>query len=207
MYSNVPRIVPSWVSACCVGSSVALDCIPAGAIGLGESEVEQLYAGFSQHHVARLQVPVHDPLPVRLVQSVGDLDPVAQRLVERKWALREAGREGLALEEFHDEVLDVAFPTHVVERADVWMRQLRDRLRLALEAKANVRGRSEVGSEDLDRDRPLEPRVPRLVHLSHPARPERRHDLVRAETRAGGERHRTPSTTKSSARTRRNEYA
>ena len=49
----------------------------------GQAEVEQFDAGLCQHHVCGLQVPVHDALPVCLVQSVGDLDPVPERLLER----------------------------------------------------------------------------------------------------------------------------
>ena len=45
-----------------------------------------------------------------------------------------------------------------------------------------------VRREDLDRDRALEPRVLRLVDLAHPARADRRDDLVGAEAGAGSER-------------------
>ena len=48
---------------------------------LGEAEVEELDARLRQHDVAGLEVAVDDPLPVRLVERVGDLDPVAQDLV------------------------------------------------------------------------------------------------------------------------------
>ena len=41
---------------------------------LRQAEVEQLDARLRQHHVAGLEVPVDDPLPVRLVERVGDLD-------------------------------------------------------------------------------------------------------------------------------------
>ena len=54
---------------------------------LREAEVEQLHAGLRQHHVGGLQVPVHDPLPMGLVQRVRDLDPVPQRLLQRQRTL------------------------------------------------------------------------------------------------------------------------
>ena len=81
-----------------------------------------------------------DALPVRLVQRVGDLDPVAKRLLQRQRALREAVRQRLALEKLHDEVLGLALASDVVQRADVRVRELRDRLRLALEALADFLG-------------------------------------------------------------------
>ena len=156
---------------------------------LGQSEVEQLHARLRQHHVAGLQVPVHDPLPVRLVQRVGDLDPEAERLIERKRSLQETIRERLPFEVLHDEVLGLAFPTHVVQGADVRVRELRDRLRLPLEALPDLGRSRQVRRQHLDRHRAVQPRVPRPVHLPHPSRAERREDLVRTETGTGGERH------------------
>src|SRR5262245_61118942 len=49
--------------------------------------------------------------------------------------------------------------------------------------------------EDFDRDRPLQTRVARLVHLAHAALPERREDLVRAETRRCWQRQAEKETT------------
>ena len=46
--------------------------------------------------------------------------------------------------------------------------------------------------QHLDRHLAPEPRVPRPVHLAHPARAERREDLVGAEASPGGERQRSP---------------
>ena len=130
---------------------------------------------------------MHDPLPVRLVQRVGDLDAEAERLRERQRALAEPVRERLALEQLHDEVLRAVLVADVVERADVRMRELRDRLRLPLEPLANLGGGRQMLRQHLDRDGALEPRVPRLVDLSHPPGAERRQDLVGTEFCSGGE--------------------
>jgi hypothetical protein len=59
----------------------------------------------------------------------------------------------------------------VVERADVRMRELRDRLRLPLEALARLGRYGEMRRQDLDRDLAAQPRVPRPVHFPHPASP------------------------------------
>ena len=48
----------------------------------------------------------------------------------------------------------------------------------------------DVAGRTLTRDRAIEPRVARLVDLAHPARAERREDLVGTQARAGGESHR-----------------
>jgi len=78
---------------------------------------------------------------------------------------------------------------HVVDGADVGVAEVRDRLRLALEALAQVVVVHEVGGQDLDRHRALETRVPGLVHLSHAASPEGCDDLVRPEAGSFGEAH------------------
>ena len=67
-------------------------------------------------------------------------------------------------------------------------------LRLALEPRERVGIRGDGLGQNLDRDVPVELPVPRPVHLPHPARAERREDLVGAEARAGGKRHFRPST-------------
>ena len=103
-----------------------------------QSEIEQLHAALRQHDVAGLQVPVDDSLPVRLVERVGDLTAVAQRLLEGQRPLHQPVRERLALQIFHDEELDAVLVAHVVEGADVGVRELRDRLRLPLEALAHL---------------------------------------------------------------------
>ena len=79
-----------------------------------------------------------DPLPVRLVQRVGDLDAVSQRRLERQRTLRQPIRERLALEQLHHQVLGLPLPPHVVQGTYMRMRELRDRLRLALEALAHL---------------------------------------------------------------------
>src|SRR6266498_3512917 len=62
------------------------------------------------------------------------------------------------------------------------MRELRDRLRLPLEPLASLSAFGQMPRQDFDRDRAFKTRVSRLVHLPHPARAERRQDLVRTET-------------------------
>src|SRR5580693_1174228 len=63
------------------------------------------------------------------------------------------------------------------------MIQRRDRTRFALEPF------TELFAGYFDRDVPPQPRVPRAIHLAHPARADLRDDLIRSEFRACGKPH------------------
>ena len=81
---------------------------------------------------------MHDAVPVRGVERLRDLDPVAQRQLERQRAARrQPVGQRLALQVLHDQVGGRVLVADVVERADVGMRELRDGARLALEALAD----------------------------------------------------------------------
>jgi hypothetical protein len=149
-------------------------------LGLGQTEVEQLRAFLRQHDVARLQVAVNDALTVRLVQRVCDLDRVTEQLVVRQRPALETRGEGLALQVFHDEIVDAVLVADVEQRADVRVGQRRDRSRLALHPLSQVGVRRQVRRQHLDRHRATEPWVLRLVDLTHPAGSELAGDLVRS---------------------------
>ena len=85
----------------------------------------------------------------------------------------------------------VALAADVVERADVRdARTARSSSPRARSAGGSRRSTERCGGSTLIATVALEPRVPRLVDLAHPARADRRQDLVGAEPRPGRERHR-----------------
>ncbi len=97
----------------------------------------------------------------------------------------ELAAQGLALEQLGHGVRDAAVRAEVEDREDVRMRQRGDGLGLALEPRERVGVRGQLRREDFDGDLPVELRVARAVDLAHPARAERREDLVGAELRSG----------------------
>ena len=156
---------------------------------LREAEVEELHARPGEHHVAGLQVAVNDPLAVRLVQGIGDLDAAAQRLVERQGTVPETLLKRFALEQLHHQEIRLVLAADIEERADVRVRQPGDRPRLLLEPLAGFGRRGPMRGQDLDRDRAIEAGVACLVDLTHAPRSERREDLVRPEALTGGQAH------------------
>ena len=69
------------------------------------------------------------------------------------------------------------------------MRQRGDGLRLALEARERVGARAQLRGQDLDGDVAIELGVAGAIDLAHSACPERRENLVGAETHPGGQGH------------------
>ena len=114
-----------------------------------------------------------DPLPVRPVESVGDLNPSREQRCEGHRAFREAARERLALDELHDE--DVARGGRAgdffegIERRDPRMVQARERASLPPEPRPPLLIFEELFRQDLQSDGPVDARVDRPVHLAHPA--------------------------------------
>src|SRR6266508_1543870 len=101
--------------------------------------------------------------------------------------------ERLAFEKLGDGKEDSALLADVVDGEDVRMVQGRDGPRLPFEPNLQLRLSAEPLRHDLDRDLPVQPRVPSPIHLSHPARAERRENLIRAEPRSGPD-HKSPTT-------------
>ena len=162
---------------------------------LGEAEIEQLGARFRQHHVAGLEVAVHDAGAMCRRQRIGNLDRNRECLGIRQagplgCGARQSIRERLAFEELHDQKRGTHVLAHVVQRADVGMRQLRDRARFAIETLTELGIRGEAPGQHLDGHGAIETRVARAPHFTHPAGTERCDDFVRSKAASSHERHR-----------------
>ena len=79
----------------------------------------------------------------------GDLDGCRQRLLDRERPLLDPVRERLAVEMLHDDEHRAGVLADVMQRADVGMRQARNRFRLALEAGSAIGISGEVIREGL----------------------------------------------------------
>jgi hypothetical protein len=130
-----------------------------------------------------------DALLVRRLEGLGDLSRDPERLVDGKGPACHERREILALDQLHDERARRREFFDAVDVRDVGVIQRRQRLGLAHEPRQPVRIAGEELGQDLDRDVAIEPRIAGRVDLAHAARAKRTANLVRTETRTGGERH------------------
>jgi hypothetical protein len=158
-------------------------------VELREAKVEQLHSRLRQHHVSRLEVAVDDAGAMRGVQSRRDLHPHGQHRTDRKRSLQKPLRESLSVGQLHDEEMPSGDLLERVKGGDVRVAHRGQRLCLALKARDALLVLEELVWQDFDRNLASELRVLRPIDLSHPARAERREDLVQAETGARGERH------------------
>lgn len=108
---------------------------------------------------------------MRSVERAGNLDGNRQDVGERERIAFESFRERLALKIVHDKERRVVVFADVVERVDVWVRQLRDRARFTIKAIRKLRIHCKGFREDLDRDDTIEADVARFVHFTTPPAP------------------------------------
>ena len=147
---------------------------------LREAKVEQLDATLGHHHVAWLQVAMDDPLAMGGVERVSDQDAVAKDLIQRKGAVDKAAFQRLPFKVLHDQEVDVAVLTDIVEYTDVGVRQRRNGP-FALEAVPTIGILTVVAGQGLDRHRAIQSGVTGLVNLAHAARADEGQDFVRAQ--------------------------
>ena len=155
-----------------------------------EAEVEELHLPVRRDHgVGGLDVAVDDAARVGLLQRRGHLLPEVDDPVHVERAAREKLAQVLALDVLHGDEVRPLVDADVVDVRDVRVVEGRSGARLALEPLAVDLVDGQLRREHLDRDGPLQPRVPRPVDLSHPSGPDGAEDLVRAESPAGRQLH------------------
>ena len=111
---------------------------------------------------------------MRGVERIKDLTCVFGRFLHRQWSFLRHAINELHYKEVRSDV---------VQRADVWMIELRDHTGFASESF------SEIRFGNFDSNHAIEPRIAGLVYLAHTARAEGGDDLIRPEFCSGGQRH------------------
>ncbi len=145
---------------------------------LCKSEIEQLRSSLGDHDVRRFHVPIRDPIPVRLVQRVGDLACITERLIERQrpFTSRSAGlpstysitRKSISF-----------FTTNVMKHTDARMIQARNCFRFPLKPLAKLGTFRKMSRQDLDRDSPIQPGVVRAIYFAHASGANGTEDFIR----------------------------
>jgi len=125
-----------------------------------------------------------DARAMRPVEGVGDLQGVAEDLVDRQRALAQPIGQRLALQMLHHQKAGAVFDADIEQRADVRVVQGCNGASFSIEALTELRYASERMWKDLDRDGAIEPGIPGAVHFAHASRSERRQDLVGAQAHA-----------------------
>jgi len=157
---------------------------------LRQPEVEDLHAAvFGDEEILGFQVPVDYAFLVRGGEAVSDLDGILGRLASGQGTCRQSRAERLAFEQLRDDVRRSLVRADVKERDDVGMIQRGGRTGLLLEAAEAIGVVGEDGRENLDGDLATQSRVPRAVHLTHPAGTEWAQNLVGAKTKARRDGH------------------
>ena len=162
----------------------------AGLHRLGQSEIEDLGLSFTGSlYVLRFEITVDNSLVVGLLERLRDLESERKAFSKGKRPGLEAFGERRSGDELHDEGVRLAAGFHPVDLGDVRVVELREQVRLALEACETFLVRYEGRRQHLDRHLAPELGVGRAVDLPHSALAELGGDLVRAEAGARGGRH------------------
>ena len=115
---------------------------------------------------SRLQIPVDDPLAVRLVQRIRDLDGDLQRLFQRQRPFLQPLGQRLPVEILHDPEVDPVLRADVMEGADVRVVQGGDGAGFALEPLLQVRVIGDMLGQHLDGNGAVQAGVAGLVDLA-----------------------------------------
>ncbi len=130
---------------------------------------------------------MHDARAVRSVEGVRDLRAELDDVGQRQRPLRDARGERLAVYQFHHQEIGVAFTADIEERADMGMVERRNRLRLALEARADLGMLRKMAGQHLHGDVAAKARIARAIHFAHAARAEGFRDFVGSKLPAGSQ--------------------
>ena len=139
--------------------------------GAHESKIHQRRVPVGrQHDVGRLDVAVNHAAAVSKIKRAGDLTQNLHRLRQRHGAvILEPLIEGLAFQEFHDDVVIPIVFAHVVNRDHIAMMQLGRHNRLAVEAADEIIIEGKLRRQHFDGNDTLQQGIEALKDHAHAA--------------------------------------
>ena len=153
---------------------------------LGQTEVEHFgVTALGYENVGGLDIAMNDAFRVGCIQRVGHLDAQRQRSRDIERLAADVLAKRLAVQQLHHQEWMARRLTDVVNRANIGMIQRRSRPRLALETLSRSLRRKSL-RQNFDGYVAMQPRVPRAIHLAHPALADGREDFVRPEFSPAG---------------------
>ena len=155
-----------------------------------QAEVEYLgEAVVGDHHVLGLEIAMDDAGLVGFRKPVGDLCGNRECAAQRQRPALERLAERLAGDQLHADPRLRRLGADVIDGDDGRMVERGGGARFALEASEAFGVAGDVRREQFQRDKPIEPRVARLVDLAHSACPKRSDDFIGSESSACGDAH------------------
>ena len=124
---------------------------------------------------------MHHTTAMRFIQCIRDVRTQLEHLLQRQRPLLQTLGQRFALDALHHQVVDSVLMTDVMQHANVWMIQVRDGFRFALEPLLAYGIGRKLRGQNLDGDTAFQSRITRAVYLTHSARTERRHNFVWAK--------------------------
>ena len=130
------------------------------------------------HHVGRLEIPVHDPLPVRVVERPSQLAKDVQKLIPRHTPLLLHLLQRPTLEIPHDDIGGIVVAVEIVDGEKVRMLKPRDEPCLALESLSECLIVEDARADDFDGHVPVHARLIGSEDRGHSARADLFGDFV-----------------------------
>ena len=149
---------------------------------LRQAEVQNLHlSALGKKQIRRLDVPVHDPLGVGRFERIGDLKAERQQLVHFHGLPAHLLRQGLALQQLHDDEVPPFVLFNGVDGADVRVIERGSGARLALEALQQLAVLGHFRRKKLQGHAAAELGILGFVHHSHATRTQFAENLVMQE--------------------------
>jgi len=191
MYATVPTIWPASARGCGAALSVVPSSSKAGvSIIVATPKVQDFcHAIAANDDVSRLEVTVHDSVLMCLCEPIDNLDRIPKHFGQWQRAAPKAFSQALPIQVLHHEEVNTALVPNVVENANGGMTELGHNARLALESLLALGIAGQTLTKDLESYDAIQTDVASFVDHSHAARPNDRHDLVRAKLRSRSECH------------------